>query len=216
MLISWGGGGHLGTLRECSSCVNAHLCLSHSLSLHIPRHRYNIDSLMTRYQGVDWRMRRADLVCNMGKNPQAEHMNDGLDLDPFEVLFVKSKAFPRVASTHEFLARYTAYFMGRDDLASNDFASPRMQAALENERAELQRRVEHCNAVFDGEFYFATNPDLAGAVNQTDALKHWDEYGFLERRPYRFTSTTRRRRAAAVRGKEGEAEDDDECRDFWQ
>ena len=96
-------------------------------------HRYNIDT-MARYRGVDWRRNR-NTKCNGGLNPQSERMNDGFDLDLFEVVFVKAKDFlhPRC------LARYTSYFMGNDDLATNDFYSPRVQLGLQNERAVLER-----------------------------------------------------------------------------
>lgn len=50
---------------------------------------HNLGSLMVRYRGVDWRDRRA-WGCNGGLGPAlAEHANDGMSLDPYEVLFVK-------------------------------------------------------------------------------------------------------------------------------
>ena len=68
-------------------------------------------------------------------------MNDGLDLDLFEVVFVKAREFQHVHS----LARYTEYFTGKDDLTSNEFNSPRMQLAFEEECTALKRRVEQCH-----------------------------------------------------------------------
>ncbi|GAX83294.1 hypothetical protein CEUSTIGMA_g10720.t1 [Chlamydomonas eustigma] len=52
---------------------------------------YNIDSLMMRYQGVDWR-NRSNWGCNGGKSPSGLNYYDGLDLDPYEVMFIKLKA----------------------------------------------------------------------------------------------------------------------------
>lgn len=154
--------------------------------------RYNVESLLTRYRGVDWRQKR-DLLCNGGMNPQGEQMNDGLGLDPFEVVFVKAKEYPRVA-TQVFLNRYTEYAMGRDDLTSNGFDTPRVQVAIQKERVALQERVLRCQASFDADFYLKQNPDLPGAVPRADALKHFNEYGFFERRPYRYKSHWRKAR----------------------
>lgn len=166
--------------------------LSPLLSLRTFFDRYNIDSLLTRYRGVDWRQQRA-LSCNAGMNPQGEQMNDGLGLDPFEVVFIKAKEYPRVAATQAFLSRYTDYAMGRDDLTSNDFDSPRVQVALAQERALLKARVLRCKATFDADFYFKHNPDLAGAVQEAQALDHFNDYGFVERRPYRYKSSSWRK-----------------------
>ena len=95
---------------------------------------------MTRYRGVDWRTHR-DTKCNDDLNPQVEQMNDGLDLDLLEVVFVKAREFQHVHS----LARYTEYFTGKEDLTSNEFNSPRMQLAFEEECTALKRRVEQCH-----------------------------------------------------------------------
>lgn len=115
-------------------------------------------------------------------------MNDGLGLDPFEVVFVKAKEYPRVAATQAFLSRYTDYAMGRDDLVSNGFDLPHVQVAIQREQTLLRERVLRCQATFDADFYLKQNSDLPGAVSLGDALKHFDEFGFVERRPYRFKS----------------------------
>ncbi|KAL4542464.1 hypothetical protein Ndes2526B_g03942 [Nannochloris sp. 'desiccata'] len=51
---------------------------------------YNIDSLMVRYQGVDWHSQLAQ-NCNQKYNPLEEFQNDGTPMHIFEVLFVKVK-----------------------------------------------------------------------------------------------------------------------------
>jgi hypothetical protein len=63
-----------------------------------------------------------------------------------------------------------------------------VQLALDQERLELERRVERCQAVFDTRFYLQNNPDLLGTVEEDRALEHFDAYGFYERRTYRYTS----------------------------
>ena len=79
---------------------------------------------------------------------------------------------------------HTDYAMGRDDLTTNDFDSPRVQVALgtAQERALLKARVLRCKATFDAEFYFKHNPDLAGAVEKADAHQHFNDDGYVERR----------------------------------
>jgi len=174
----------------------AHISLSAQPNTYLDR--YNVDSLLTRYRGVDWRQNR-DLPCNARRNPQGEQMNDGLGLDPFEVVFIKAKGYPRVATTQVFLSRYTDYALGRDDLTTNDFNSPRVQVVIEQERALLKARVLRCGATFDAEFYFKYNPDLAGAVEMAHALNHFNDYGFAERRPYRYESSWRKSRDKGCR-----------------
>ena len=109
-------------------------------------------------------------------------MNDGLGLDPFEVVFIKAKEFPRVAANQDFLRRYTDYALGRDDLTANGVNSPHGQMALAQERAALNERVLRCQADFDVEFYLKHNPDL-GAMQEAHALNHFINHGFVERRP---------------------------------
>ena len=171
---------------------------------------YNIDCLLTRYRGLDWRAQRA-LQCNGARNPQADRMNDGLTVDPFEVLFVKAKGYPRVPATAAFLDRYTDYYLkgpgagagagvagaeekgGRKPpteaqlaaLEANAYLGTAVQQELQRERAALWRRAARCGAEFDAAFYKARNPDLAGMTDE-QAQVHFDEHGFFERRAYRF------------------------------
>ena len=44
-----------------------------------------------RYQGVDWRD-KSNWHCNQRVNPYGEYYNDGVSLNPYEVMFVKVKA----------------------------------------------------------------------------------------------------------------------------
>jgi hypothetical protein len=121
---------------------------------------------MSRYREVDWRTHR-NIQCNGGLNPQLEQLNDGHDANLFEVVFVKAKEF----HYSHCLASYTCYFMGKDGLASNDFDFPRVQLPLQNERAALDRRVKHFNAVFNAGFNLHRNPDLVGAVDEKDHVR---------------------------------------------
>ncbi|KAL4425923.1 hypothetical protein ABPG75_009939 [Micractinium tetrahymenae] len=60
---------------------------------------YNIDSLMMRYQGVDWRdVTARQLRCNGAYDPVAHTgWNAGINVDPLEVMFVKIKGYQRAA-----------------------------------------------------------------------------------------------------------------------
>ena len=50
------------------------------------------------FQGVNWRSMDA-LDCNAGLNPVPEGFNDGINLDPLEVLFVKVSSRPKYLRT---------------------------------------------------------------------------------------------------------------------
>jgi hypothetical protein len=43
---------------------------------------------MSRYRGVDWQA-DPEVGCNGSLNPMLDLMNDGMNADPFELLFVK-------------------------------------------------------------------------------------------------------------------------------
>lgn len=150
---------------------------------------YNIASLQSRYRGIDFR-RGQHQGCNGHMNPASFFSNDGLDLDPFEVVFVKSKSTIQVPLA-DFTRRYSDYMLGRDDLTSNEFHSPRVQtalkAALDRERSEAAR----CGLIFDEQFYVDSNKDLKFmAVGAGTLTAHFIQHGFGERRPYRFVKDT--------------------------
>lgn len=52
---------------------------------------HNIDSFLTRYQDVDWRLPENKL-CNAQTSPIGNYMMDGLTISAFELLFPKLKA----------------------------------------------------------------------------------------------------------------------------
>jgi hypothetical protein len=54
---------------------------------------YGIDSLMTKYQGVDFRYNRKK-ICVDETNPTSNKAANGITLDPYEVVFVKIKGVP--------------------------------------------------------------------------------------------------------------------------
>jgi hypothetical protein len=54
---------------------------------------YGIDSLMRKYQGIDFRLNVSEKCSNLS-NPTGQKSADGIILDPFEVVFVKTKYGP--------------------------------------------------------------------------------------------------------------------------
>ena len=117
-----------------------------------------------------------------------EHANDGLGLDPFEVVFVKGKALPKGQAMQNFLERYTHYFSGDDDYTSSGFFSERVQDLLKAEREALQKKADRCGARFDVGFYFKHNPDLVGIIPEAGAFEHFTNAGFQEKRPFNYIS----------------------------
>jgi hypothetical protein len=84
--------------------------------------------------------------------------NDGMSLNPLEVLFVKIKPY-QLASDHV-LQRWSDYFLGRDDLTSSHFYSPAVQRVLEIRKQRLIQSVTDCHATFDYDGFAAQHPDL--------------------------------------------------------
>lgn len=52
---------------------------------------YNIDCLLERYQGVDWRLVQNDAYCNDKRNPTGENQFFGTTLSLYATIFVKYK-----------------------------------------------------------------------------------------------------------------------------
>lgn len=144
-------------------------------------------------------------------------MHDGLNLDPFEVIFVKAKEYPRVPTTQNFLRRYTDYYMDKKklDVEMNAYLSPEIQDMLEKEKLNLQRKINKCHAAFDVEFYLDHNADLRGTLEEESeegggeaAYNHFLKSGFYEKRTYRF------KLLPAEEEEEEDGKDEDECRSF--
>ncbi len=67
---------------------------------------YGIDSLMTKYQGVDFRYNRTT-KCVDQRNPTSKKAANGITLDPYEVVFVKIKE--RTPLYHDNFERVRVY-----------------------------------------------------------------------------------------------------------
>lgn len=158
-------------------------------------------------QGVDWRDPAVqDHACNGELNPLQPGFNDGINVEPLEVMFIKVKAAMLAAGNWPHATAAVKYAqwarLAREEAArvagGARGASPRWLAAIAaNEwpqaRApellrEAQRRGQAC---FDHKFYIDSGYDLAFMWEQPDppALA-WEQFlgmGLYEGRPYRFT-----------------------------
>ena len=157
---------------------------------------YNIDSLMTRYDGVDFRLEKP--TCNAGRNPALFLSNDGLNLDPFEVMFVKVKS--TIELSHDnMVRRYADYLFGKDDLKSNEWTTERIQNRLQNDFRQEMSVAERCGLVFDVDYYARKNNDLS-LLPKDQLLDHFKNYGALHRRAHRFINPSHNLKAAHRRG----------------
>lgn len=143
---------------------------------------YNIDALMLRYQGVDWRD-KATWGCNAGINPYAEYMYDGVNISPFEVMFVKVKEFLLEANwtTATSAKKYTTWNRGQHKIADNEYNAKKTE--LRNMKV-LNMRARG-SACFDFDFYRAKNPDLPVWGHET-MWEHFVTSGQHEGRVFRF------------------------------
>lgn len=144
---------------------------------------YNIDSLMVRYQGLDWRDTR-NWQCNAGYNPYAEWMYDGINISPFEVMFIKVKEFLLDANwTAATVAdKYSKWIMEEEeDITTNEYVKNK---AYLREVKIIGMRAKG-DACFDYEFYKVRNPDLPKWAH-SQIWEHFVKNGQHEGRQFRF------------------------------
>jgi hypothetical protein len=153
---------------------------------------YGLDSLMMRYQGIDWLASR-DLVdqvgCNEDMNPIQPGFYDGTDVDPTEVMFVKVKSafleaeWPSAVRAH----RLSLWREERGDpvAASHNDAVRRLEALAASYRSTKNA------SCFDWEFYLQANrQDPLVDENERDkataAYEQFLSMGIFEGRPHKW------------------------------
>ncbi|KAL4452719.1 hypothetical protein ABPG75_008381 [Micractinium tetrahymenae] len=150
---------------------------------------YNIDTLLSKYQGVDWWNQRT-WDCNARVRPDAEWTYDGISISPYETVFVPVSLGPAqsdwsyVRQAVKYSAWHEAQTSGTPQGNSNAFVSdawtlraPRMVFA--------NSRGPGC---FDFDFYVQHNPDMHSKASMHQLL--WEHYvlvGQFQGRPHRFT-----------------------------
>ncbi|BDA51685.1 hypothetical protein COCOBI_19-2410 [Coccomyxa sp. Obi] len=176
-----------GRIFECHrSIADAIYNAEVGASLAIFRAGYSIDSLMLRYQGVDWtNMRSWD--CNARLNPYAEYAYDGIGLNPMEVLFVKVKDFQREGEweTTRMAITYDRWIASQGQVGvvnSNEYQRSPMSFRL-GKILQMQLRGSSC---FDFEYYRDQYPEIPYHTSNT---KVWYDFVRMEQftgRRFRF------------------------------
>lgn len=157
---------------------------------------YNLDCLMLRYQGVDWRDKR-NWKCNGGENPYLEFQNDGVSIQPLEVMFVKIKArHLDTGWTSQLNALKLQHWMddavalGRPTNVGVDASGESEEIAdLKLPRNLVMSTYAENGTCFDVAHYMDSNTDLPRELggNPREVVKHFIEHGQWEGRPFSFS-----------------------------
>ncbi|KAI8114536.1 hypothetical protein M9434_002658 [Picochlorum sp. BPE23] len=159
---------------------------------------YSMDSLMSRYQGIDWQGSREllnEFGCNGDLNPLQPGFYDGTDIDPMEVMFVKvKKAF--LESEWPSAVRAERLSLWKDEATSDNITEHILMASqnlwldtkVDRMLADAHRRNMSC---FDWEYYLDANKqDLSEIWDEEDPeAEAWDQFihmGIYEGRPHRW------------------------------
>lgn len=137
---------------------------------------------MLRYHGQDFRAIR-DVPCTARNNPSVPFLNDGLPINPLEVVFVPAR--PHILASDPTLRRYTEYYLGRVPITENDYSSPRVQDVLRARKQRFASIVSDCNARLDVKYLLA-RCSLCEAPPDSILNKFISQY-FVDGYDYRFT-----------------------------
>lgn len=163
---------------------------------------YGLDSLMARYQGMDWSRRGQlatieDIGCNADMNPIQPGFYDGTDVDPMEVMFVKVKsAFLEAVPAWPSAVRANRLSIWKgergDALAASDND---VLSRLEAEAERLEFQASERSKCFDWAFYLRANRqdtlvDEGITEDEARAAAAYEQFvtmGIFEGRPHRWT-----------------------------
>ena len=171
-------------------------------SLAVMRAGWTIDTLLTRYQGVDWTA-AASWQCNQRVRPDYEHHYDGISISPYETVFVpvsESTASARwsIAETADRYERWQDRLLrppeSRPGVHTNQWIATHWTAKSEK-LVYMNARGPGC---FDFGYYLEQNPDLRGTIGTVSAngevavddLMVWEHFvllGQFHARKHRFT-----------------------------
>lgn len=159
---------------------------------------YGIDSLMSRYQGIDWQSGRhvVDAYgCNGDLNPLQPGFYDGTDVDPMEVMFVKVKdpflkaGWPSATKAEKLsMWKIETRIENQTDqiiLASaNDWLTSKVEKLIQ----DAKKRTMSC---FDWEFYLEANKQdpLIDDEEENKEAAAWEQFldmGIYEGRPHKW------------------------------
>lgn len=159
---------------------------------------WTIDTLMSRYQGVDWKNTET-WQCNQRVPPDLEHHYDGVSLNPYEVVFVPVKG-PYAEARWGFVEqadRYEKWMDMRLRLGSTDEYRSTMNSIERNawitkhwtyKRDKLVTMNSRGPECFDFDYYVQRNPELKRM--QGDDMALWEHFlllGQFQAKNSRFT-----------------------------
>lgn len=147
---------------------------------------YRVDCLMLRYQGLNLtRIREMELPCTARDNPSIPFLNDGLPINPLEVVFVA--VTPQLLASDFLLRRYTQYFLGLISVMENEISTEHGQAVLEARRERLARIVADCGASLDEAHLSSRCPGCIAGASSEEVQKRFIDQHVLHGYDYRFT-----------------------------
>lgn len=158
---------------------------------------YNIDSLMLRYQGINWRKLRGyvlEFACNGAMNPLQPKFYDGIDIDPLEVMFVKVKdAFLEADWQSARRGERMSEWKKAAKKTPKEHAFLAAQSLWLDEKAEkaVERAERLTHSCFDWEFYIKANEKDLAYLRKEEHPPYaaWDQYvdmGLFEGRPHKW------------------------------
>lgn len=153
---------------------------------------WTIDTLMSRYQGIDWKNTET-WQCNQRVPPDLEGHYDGISLNPYEVVFVPVKAayadarwsFVEQADRYEkWLDMHLRQGEAVRQIHNNAWISKHW-TYKRDKLVTMNSRGPEC---FDFEYYVQQNPDLKRMKGDDMALwEHFLLLGQFQAKKYRFT-----------------------------
>ncbi len=161
-------------------------------SLALLQEGYNLDCLLVRYQGVDWRT-RAGWRCNGDTPPgDLEGAYDGLSINPLEVLFVRHTTVAvELHSQHVLEAlKYDNWLHNETRLppgALEVVGSAYAEQGLKHKLPTMLAMAISGKSCFGTHYYLDHNPDLAAQTHDPLVLwKHFLLKGAFQDRPFKF------------------------------
>lgn len=147
-------------------------------SLAILQAGYNIHSAMLRYKEVDWR-NRDTWKCNRGTSPIIPGHNDGISIDPLEVMFVKVKEKQLSWESTVRALKYTDMSGYSNSMCIN------CNAAVDDisKSKKRRRKVEKLKPFFKSSYYVMASRDLK-ALRPSELWEHFAVSGLSEHRPF--------------------------------
>lgn len=154
-------------------------------SLAILQAGYNIHSAMLRYKEVDWR-NRDTWNCNRGTSPIIPGQNDGISIDPLEVMFVKVKEKQLSWESTVRALKYT------DMSGYPSSMCLTCNAAVDDtsKSKKIRRNVEKLRPFFKFSYYVMASRDLK-TLRPNELWEHFAASGLSERRPFALERTGR-------------------------